>query len=272
MSPHLKPGYFYGHIVRRHEVSGFILSESRYAPGTKISPHSHAHAYLCILLDGGYREVFNGVERCCVPSTLIFHPAGEVHSDHFLGAGGTIFRFEIGREWLHIAAEEKVRWDERWELRGGPIAWLATRLYTEFNRLDAFSHLVIQGMVLEILGQTGRHAERTESRQPAWLKRVTDFLHECPPEELTVAAVAGEAGVHVTHLARVFRQFCSCSVGEYIRNLRIEYATRELRSSRRALADIAAAAGFSDQSHFCRSFKQATGTTPAEYRGFFEPR
>ena len=272
VSPNLKPGRFYGHIVRQCNVSGFNLSESRYAPGTKLSPHSHSRAYLSILLNGGYREVFDRIERVCSPSTLIFHPAGEVHSEHFLGAGGTIFRFEFGREWLDSASEEKVPWDEPWELTGGHVGWLTTCLYAEFTRMDAFSSVVIHGMILEILGQTARESERTKNKQPVWLKRVTEFMREAPPEELAIHRVAELAGVHVGHLARVFRQFCGCSVGEYIRRLRIEYAARELRSSERALADIATAAGFSDQSHFCRSFKLATGATPAQYRGFFEPR
>jgi len=36
------------------------------------------------------------------------------------------------------------------------------------------------------------------------------------------------------------------------------------------LSDIAAAAGFCDQSHFCRRFKHATGLSPAEYRLAFQ--
>src|SRR5713226_6232217 len=268
----LNPGCFYGHIVRRRDVCGFTLSESRYAPGTKISAHSHSRAYLCILLNGSYCEEYDRRDRYCSASTVIFHPAGEVHSDHLLSAGGTIFRFEIGREWLNTTRGDSRSWDEPLELAGGSVACLATRLYAEFTRMDVFSPLVIQGMVLEILGRTARQTQRTEDGRPVWLKRVTEFLHECPPEELTVAKVADSATLHIVHLARVFRRLCGCSVGEYIRQLRIEYAAHELRSSQRTLADIAAGAGFSDQSHFCRTFKLSTGATPAQYRRFFQPR
>jgi AraC family transcriptional regulator len=52
----------------------------------------------------------------------------------------------------------------------------------------------------------------------------------------------------------------------YVRHVRIEFARRELAASGAPLGDIAAAAGFCDQSHFSRLFKRYTGQTPAEYR------
>jgi len=72
--------------------------------------------------------------------------------------------------------------------------------------------------------------------------------------------------VHVVHLARVFRRFHGCTVGEYLRRLRIERAIEELRSTNKPLADIAGNSGFSDQSHFCRAFKLTVGMTPGQYR------
>ena len=39
----------------------------------------------------------------------------------------------------------------------------------------------------------------------------------------------------------------------------------------RPLAEIAAATGFTDQSHFTRRFRQTTGLTPDAYRRRFRP-
>jgi AraC family transcriptional regulator len=55
-------------------------------------------------------------------------------------------------------------------------------------------------------------------------------------------------------------------VGEYVRNLRIERATLQLAQTELSLAEIALAAGFSDQSHFSNLFRQRTGFSPSRFR------
>jgi AraC family transcriptional regulator len=78
--------------------------------------------------------------------------------------------------------------------------------------------------------------------------------------------MAAAAGVHPVHLAREFRRFERCTVGEYIRRLRIERACNELSNSNDSIAAIASGTGFYDQSHFGRIFKRVVGMTPIEYR------
>ena len=82
----------------------------------------------------------------------------------------------------------------------------------------------------------------------------------------TLAALAREVGVHPVHLAHEFRRFYRESVGEYARRLRVERACAEMARSERPLSEIAADAGFYDQSHFTNVFKRHTGLTPAEFR------
>jgi AraC family transcriptional regulator len=78
--------------------------------------------------------------------------------------------------------------------------------------------------------------------------------------------IADLVGVHPVHLASTFRQHYRCTIGEYVRHLRIEFACRMISSSEASLADIALAAGFFDQSHFSKAFKQLTGMTPSQFR------
>jgi AraC family transcriptional regulator len=46
----------------------------------------------------------------------------------------------------------------------------------------------------------------------------------------------------------------------------VDFAARKLVTSDEPLTGIALAAGFSDQSHFSRTFKRQTGMTPATFR------
>ena len=51
-----------------------------------------------------------------------------------------------------------------------------------------------------------------------------------------------------------------------LHKLRIEQATRQLRTTNLPLADIAAANGYCDQSAFTRHFSKFTGITPGKFR------
>ena len=83
---------------------------------------------------------------------------------------------------------------------------------------------------------------------------------------VTLDDLARACGVHPVHLARTFRQHYGCTIGDYIRDLRIEFVCRRMRLSNAPLAEIALAAGFADQSHLTRLFKRHIGLTPGEYR------
>ena len=64
-------------------------------------------------------------------------------------------------------------------------------------------------------------------------------------------ALAQTVDVHPVHLAHQFRKHFGVSIGEYIRNLRIQFVCQRLRTDA-SLAEIAREAGFADQSHMSR--------------------
>ncbi len=55
-------------------------------------------------------------------------------------------------------------------------------------------------------------------------------------------------------------------MGEYVRMLRVDHATRRIAGSDDALVDIALETGVADQSHLSRVFKLHTGMLPSEFR------
>jgi transcriptional regulator GlxA family with amidase domain len=52
--------------------------------------------------------------------------------------------------------------------------------------------------------------------------------------------------------------------------LRVQQARRLLAISSKSVAEVAAATGFYDQSHFTKRFRSATGMTPRQYRRRFQ--
>jgi AraC family transcriptional regulator len=151
--------------------------------------------------------------------------------------------------------------------KGGTLSTLLIRLYKEFKHADELSPLVVEGLALELLGESSRLLLNSEDRSgPRWLQHAEELARARFAEPLGLSCVANIIGAHPVCLAREFHRRYGMTLGEYLRRLRVEYVTRELVRSDTSLAAIANAAGFSDQSHMCRTFKRQIGLSPAKYR------
>ena len=101
---------------------------------------------------------------------------------------------------------------------------------------------------------------------PRHVKRACSLLQERIAHPWSLSELAFEAGVHPMHLARAFRRYTGESIGQALRRLRVERASRLLVETSSSLAEIATASGFADQAHLTRVFRRHTAVTPARYR------
>ncbi len=265
----LQPGQRYGQPGGSLEIGSFRLSERAYPPGYMTPVHSHERALFCFVVQGSYTETYGSLTRSCKPATLLFHPADEIHAEQFHDDGGRSFVIELDSSWLDSIREHARVTDGPADFRGGTTALLGRRLYKEFREIDDVSPLVVEGLMLEMIGEASRRTSAdvaVSQSVPRWLRQARELLRARFAERLTLACIASEVGVHPTHLSQTFHLTFRCTVGEYIRRLRIEYACQELATSDTPLAAIALGAGFCDQSHFTRTFKRFTGVAPSEYR------
>src|SRR2546427_3461078 len=269
----LRHSHFGGRVIKTHEFSGLRLVERAYSAKTKVPKHTHEQAVFCIALDGLCNEAFAGKLREYKPFTVEFLPSNQCHSLAFPGAETRAFSVDISSFWLERAREYSLKLEDSVHCQSGLLSGLFMKLYCEFRQMDNASPLAIEGLTLEMLAEASRRQVKVSDRTPPrWLVRARELLHAQFSEHLTIAQLATSVGVHPVHLAREFRKFYRCTIGEYIRQLRIEHACRALYASDAPLAAIASAAGFSDQSHFSRTFKRLIGVTPLEYRAAFHPR
>jgi AraC family transcriptional regulator len=254
-------------------VADLKLVETSYPAALRMSRHTHEDAYFSTTLQGGYSETAERTARVCAPASVVFHPANEAHTVEFRNTKVRIFRVVIGPRWRERVRPYSSILDTQAEFQGGMTACLAVRLYREFCRRDTVAPLAMEGLVLEILAEASRRQpDVTEPRPPRWLQQVRELLHEQFMSRLSLEEIADLVGVHPVHLARVFRAHYRCTLSDYIRRLRIEFTCRQLVSSDLPLSQIALTAGFADQAHFSRTFKQFTGLTPTEYKKGFAPR
>jgi AraC-like DNA-binding protein len=96
------------------------------------------------------------------------------------------------------------------------------------------------------------------------LQRVRDHIRANADRDLSIGELAREAGVSRVYLSRAFARHFGVPPHLYLNAVRIARA-RTLLLQGGALAEVAAAVGFADQSHFTRRFKGATGLSPGAW-------
>jgi AraC-like DNA-binding protein len=130
---------------------------------------------------------------------------------------------------------------------------------------DERGRIVGTAGVARLLGR-GNQLPTTEDTAMA---RALNYLREHVSQPVRNAELARQAGLSVRVLERHFRDAFHLSPQQYLRRLRVRTACHPLVYSEQSIADIAAAHGYCDQSHFGREFRRETGMTPREYRSRF---
>jgi AraC family transcriptional regulator len=263
--PRLPCGKFYGRYLGSIDVPGFRLTESSYAAGTILPRHSHASSHFNFVVTGAYQERLGRRELTRRRSALLFLPCDHSHEEMHSIAGR---QFKIEVDDAYFARLGKARADMKTplDLSGGEGRRLAMRIYQEFSNADPLSPVVIEALGLELLTLTVRRWNSVERRPPEWLLRVREQLESSFTESFNLTDLAQTAGVHPVHLAQSFKRWFGCTVGELVRELRLNEACSALERSDASLAHIAVEAGFTDQSHLCRVFRRLKGTSPSAYR------
>lgn len=262
--PLLKPGWWDGDVLHKFEDRGIVLTELSHNWISR--KHAHHVAFFNLILDGHYVEHINNRTNQLKPFTTIFHPSGIEHRDEIGPGGVRIFSIELRDEWLDRMREYGLIPGSFIADHGSELTRLAIQLYREYRNRRCYFSLAIEGLILEMLAEVARSRETEDKRPPCWLSQVVELLNSSFHEKLTVNAIAAAVNVHPVYLSRIFRRFYHQSIGDYQQKLRIQFALRELGKADMDLADIAAAAGFADQSHFTRVFKDLMGMTPGTFR------
>ncbi|HOS85144.1 MAG TPA: DNA-binding response regulator, partial [Bacteroidales bacterium] len=96
--------------------------------------------------------------------------------------------------------------------------------------------------------------------------KVLEFIEQnLNDTELDTETVSASIGVSRTQLWRIFKKTTGKTLGDYIRDLRLEKAADMLKTGKYRISEVAFEVGYSDAKYFTKNFQKKFGLSPTQY-------
>jgi AraC family transcriptional regulator len=262
-----RPGQFYGKANETLSLNGIILNDSDYTHDY-VDWHYHENAYFTFLLTGSVLDGNKKTTHECSAGSLLFQNWQEPHYNVASKQNTRGFHVEMNPSWFAAFDIPVDRVEGNIRITDPALITNMYNVFKEMKLHGGESQLAIDTLLVQLFATLTHEKRSGDSKVPLWVGVVKEALH-ASPENWKLVDLAKLANVHPVHLSRHFSKYFKASLGEYIRTIKVQKSLSLLPNKQLSLTEIAAECGFSDQSHFIRSFKFHYQLTPLHYRKLF---
>lgn len=239
------------------------LTEYRGATLSNHALHAHVNPHITLLLQGGTVEKRAGGDFERLGGQTVFFYGGEPHQNSKTLHGSKNINLEFEAEFLN---ENDIEESDIEKAVKNTIhaKFLLLKAYKELITRDNFSTDTITMLTLDLLTQAPTSEKRFNP--PAWVHCIKEFLNDHWNRQVTLQELSVVTGIHPTTISKYFPKYFKCTLGEYMRRLKVDQSLSLIKKSHSSLAEVAYSCGFADQSHFTRTFKHFTGFLPHHFQ------
>ena len=267
----LSSGQFFGNTTKTILLEGITLTDTEYTHD-KVDWHYHENAYFTFILqgcviEGNKKEIYH-----CPAGSLLFHNWQDAHYNIKPPGFTRGFHVELDLGWFTAIQPGFSVAEGSMNLLNPELKILMYKIFKETKLGDNNQQLNISALLADLFGGISGTEEIFGRKVPVWVRQIREVLNDNPLTAWTLQELAHAVAIHPVHLSRGFVKYFNCTLGEYIRAVKIERALAMLPEKKYTLTEIALACGFADQSHFIRTFKDQCDTRPSHYRKFLLDR
>ncbi|WP_019339529.1 AraC family transcriptional regulator [Stutzerimonas stutzeri] len=271
---HAQPRSASGSSFWRDAALPFIESRS-VEDGRRVCYARHSHETFSIgLIDSGASTYINGSHQCRIDAgTLVLMNPGDVHACNPIQNQPWAYRMlYVDTGWLSELQDDLGMGGTGFRCFA-PIMTRDPLLQAGFHRFHTVlidDNLDLQQKEAAAVAFFSQLHERLgfDANVPVSdlkLQRAAEYIADNYQRSLKLDEISAMAGVSPSGLIRAFKKQFGMTPHAYLTNRRVQFARAELRRGR-PIADVALDAGFADQAHLQRAFKQLLAATPGHYR------
>lgn len=237
--------------------------------------HSHAHFSIGAITAGRSTYVHEHMQCEVSAGTVVLMNPGDVHACNPINdQPWSYLMLYVETPWLSdLQRQLGVSHDQafrRFAVTHTADAWLfdgLNNLYAVLTDSDQ-DILCKHSAAVEYFTEVQQRlnpAEQPLREANARLERAAEYIRENCTKMLKLEDICAAAQLSPSYLIRAFKQHFGMTPHAFLLNRRIQFAREQLRRGR-LIADVALEAGFADQAHFQRVFKQHLAATPGQYQ------
>lgn len=226
-------------------------------PKFAVPAHGHTPPHVLVMLSGSLSEREEGGACVRGPRSIRYSPGGDRHDEIRIGADGAHCLIVEARGFpeLRLVDRMAIAADEaRHE-----VTALERCLFSE----RCVSPASVEELALALFSLVRATARPAHVVHHQWIARARDHLHDLVLSSAPLADAARHVRRNPSVVSRVFRATYGIPVHRYYRRRQIDRAWSLLATSELPLGAVAAASGFTDQSHMTRVFVRESKSTPA---------
>jgi len=260
----LKKGSYLGNLdksICNEHIVACMTSYDNVALYDKM--HCHENPHFSFVLNGGSLEKRGNIEIERQPGKITFYHSGEYHQSTCIKNSSRHVNLELQPRFLAENEIEETKLASVIE-KNPDAKFLLLQVCKELMADDEWSDVSIKMILHELLNQYLYLQANKKNR--LWLSKIDEILRDNLHEALSLDYLSNIVNLHPVTISKQFHKYYSCTLGEYVRKLRIEKALTLIKNSQYTLTEIAYECGFADQSHFIRTFKHLTAFLPHNYQ------
>jgi AraC family transcriptional regulator len=246
-----------------NNTQGIAVVETEYQNKVYEGWHSHNNAHITLFLKGGTTEKRKSFSETVGPGSLLFYHSDELHLNQDTLFPSKNINIEIEENLIkELQLSEAII---KKSIENTTLTkFLILKIFKESMVADTFSGDTIT-MLFAQLSNANNHLERFE-KSPFWVKSLKELLNDCWNENPNLQDLSQVLNLNSITISKHFPKYFGCTLGEYMRRIKINRSLSLIQSNETNLTEIAFQCGFADQSHFIRTFKNQTGFLPKQFQ------